>query len=539
VISRSLFLFQIVIVTFVAINFLFNMRATLLFFFIFISVADSFSQNRNSVWCFGDSAGIDFSSGVPVTFATGMDGRGSCSSIADTSGNLLFYAFTDGYSNGDWSTRVFNRQHYSMPSADSITGAAWYNELVIINKPRSNHEYYLFSVGLDSPNNQGLFYSLVDMNADGGLGDVVQENIQINSNRNADCIHAIKHGNGRDWWIISKYSSPIAPNQYNRFYIYLVTSDSIYSPIILDFNDATDSDFQKIIFNSNGTKFMLLNISGFMCEYEFDRCTGIINNPNVIYPDIIIPPFNRQFWEGAYSPNDQIFYATTTNYNGNPKKYLLQFDLTASNIALSCDTINWWKAPKGPGSVRLAPDGRIYLSRAYESLSVWSFPYADTMYNNINMNLSVINYPDSLGTACDFQNFSFNLGGKRTYYGLPNNPNYDLGPLTGSPCDTLTGISLTPVLPEGAGALYVYYNPVWQKAFINAKGLRGRNVRMSVYDLLGNVVYAEENLTPALSSGEGGGYFTKDLNCAAFAKGMYIVSLETDKERLVKKFIKD
>jgi hypothetical protein len=40
------------------------MRATLLFFLIFISAADSFSQNRNSVWCFGDSAGIDFSSGA-------------------------------------------------------------------------------------------------------------------------------------------------------------------------------------------------------------------------------------------------------------------------------------------------------------------------------------------------------------------------------------------------------------------------------------------------------------------------------------------
>jgi len=50
------------------------------------------SQDRNSVWCFGDSAGIDFGSGVAVPIASGMDGRGSCASIADENGNLLFYA---------------------------------------------------------------------------------------------------------------------------------------------------------------------------------------------------------------------------------------------------------------------------------------------------------------------------------------------------------------------------------------------------------------------------------------------------------------
>jgi hypothetical protein len=53
------------------------------------------------------------------------------------------------------------------------------------------------------------------------------------------------------------------------------------------------------------------------------------------------------------------------------------------------------------------------------------------------MNLGVVNNPDSTGSACDFQPFSFYLGGKRTYVGLPNNPNYSLGPLVDSFCDTV------------------------------------------------------------------------------------------------------
>jgi hypothetical protein len=53
------------------------------------------AQNRNSIWVFGDSSLVDFgNAGSPVTGVSGMDGRGSCVSISDTSGSLLFYAFT-------------------------------------------------------------------------------------------------------------------------------------------------------------------------------------------------------------------------------------------------------------------------------------------------------------------------------------------------------------------------------------------------------------------------------------------------------------
>ncbi|MBK7388264.1 MAG: hypothetical protein IPI23_04070 [Bacteroidetes bacterium] len=72
--------------------------------------------------------------------------------------------------------------------------------------------------------------------------------------------------------------------------------------------------------------------------------------------------------------------------------------------------------------MKLAPDGKIYLSCAYYDGISFNYPYNSTEYNTTNMYLSVINYPDSLGTACGYNPFSFYLGGKRTYYGLPNNP---------------------------------------------------------------------------------------------------------------------
>ncbi|MBK8414856.1 MAG: hypothetical protein IPL22_10415 [Bacteroidetes bacterium] len=110
----------------------------------------------------------------------------------------------------------------------------------------------------------------------------------------------------------------------------------------------------------------------------------------------------------------------------------------------------------------------------------------DSVYNVVNMNLSVINFPDSLGLACDFQPFSFYMGGKRAYKGLPNNPDYDLPALAGSPCDTLVGLVEAPENLQAA--LNVFYHKAWEKAFINASNLKGKAGKLLVYDMQGKVV---------------------------------------------------
>ena len=232
---------------------------------------------------------------------------------------------------------------------------------------------------------------------------------------------------------------------------------------------------------------MNINTVGYMCEYDFDRCSGVINNPHVIYPEITTFPYNRVFWEGAYSPDDSVFYATTNTVSGVNYSYLLQYDLTAFDIPASCDTLDSATVPIGTGAVRLAPDDKIYFSRAYKSLTANSYPYADSMYNYINMNLSVINEPNNLGAACNYQPFSFYLGGKRTYLGLPNNPDYDLGALTGSVCDTLTNLTPDPS-PLGEGSIKVFPNPAKEKVRFEYSEPVSENSQIEVYDNLGVMV---------------------------------------------------
>jgi hypothetical protein len=489
------------------------------------------AQNRNNVWTFGDSTGIDFNnSGNIQPINSASLSRGSCVSICDTNGQLQFYAHTMNHPL--WSqgytqlTAVHEANGNLMQSGDSIIGEGWAHELTIIPKPGSSNLYYLFSIGIVF-NPKGFYYSTIDMNANGGLGAVVQKNIQLNSFRNADCVTAIQHGNGRDWWVISKYSDNSTTT--NRFYLYLVTPDTISLSSIQDMSNALNGDLHHLCFNSTGSKLMQSNRAGFLCDYDFDRCTGIISNQSIIYPEQQ-SNFSRNIVDVAYSPDDTKLYISTSYYINIDTSYLIQYDLTAANIAASADTLHRISWPVQGGAVRLAPDGKIYYTCFYD----WGFPgypYPDTVHNVYNENLGVINYPDSLGAACNFQPFSFYLGGKRTYYGLPNNPNYSLGPLVGSGCDTLH-VGVNSIDVNNHAQLFVYYQSDWQSLFVNASGIKGKSCVLKIVDMNGRMVYSSTKTTQPP-------YFTQDVDCSALAKGMYVVQLLTEKEVMSKKFVKE
>ncbi|MBL0074165.1 MAG: hypothetical protein IPP34_21140 [Bacteroidetes bacterium] len=103
-----------------------------------------------------------------------MDGRGSCVSIADSSGSLLFYAYTRALVNGN-SGLVYSSNHQLMQNGNLIAGQAWYKEMVIVPDPSIVNKFYLFSLCITSLCPPGLYYSKIDMNQNGGLGAVDQK----------------------------------------------------------------------------------------------------------------------------------------------------------------------------------------------------------------------------------------------------------------------------------------------------------------------------------------------------------------------------
>jgi WD40 repeat protein len=318
----------------------------------------------------------------------------------------------------------------------------------------------------------------------------------------------------------------------NTFYLYLATPQGLSGPFIQNVGTSVSSGagFRRNEFSKDGTKLFSSTTTGLIELYDFNRCTGIISTPTIISQYSLAAPV-KSFWSLAVSPDKSKMYVTTTNTGAtSDSSFLIQFDLNSSNILGTSDTLFALKRPQEFANMQIGPDNKLYICTWYTAADgCFDYLYCDSTRNQTNLNLSVVNYPDSLGAACDFQPFSFYLGGKRAYCGLPNNPNYELGPLLGSSCDTLTvGIAENPMYSNN---IIVYYDGDWETAFINAKNLRGKHFKFELFNINGQLIKQEEG---QLNSE----FYTQNLNMSSYADNIYIVRLITEKEVLTTRFVK-
>ena len=93
--------------------------------------------------------------------------------------------------------------------------------------------------------------------------------------------------------------------------------------------------------------------------------------------------------------------------------------------------------------------------------------------------------PDSPGIACN--RLQHNILLPHFNLTIPNFPNYDLGVLPGSPCDTL-GLNLTPALSKGEGAIRLSPNPASNSFYIKYDIPTNENLLFVLYDSYGNEV---------------------------------------------------
>ena len=495
---------------------------SLLVFFLLASgsVGTSFGQNQNSIWCFGDSSGIDFSNGFAQNFVSAIDSRGTCASIADETGNLLFYCGTRAGIGGP-TGRVWNRAHQLMPNGDTLAGQAWYNEFLILPHPADSTLLYIMSVYINDPVIHGVYYSLVDITQDNGLGDIVLKNVRVSNINLWDVLAAVQHANGRDWWVVTRELVDTIFSGGNQFHVFLISPNGI-SESIQSLGLARYGNAGNLTFSPQGDRLLFTSYNGIIALFDFDRCTGVLSN------QVIIDQQNTDvaYWGSCFSPSGERIYISTSN----EESILYQYDLTAPIIRytqLPLDTNR--ECLYSGGQLRLAPDGKVYWSSVWYNGHQFPYPYQDTMYHPVNTHLSVINDPDALGTACNYVRFGHYLGGQRTYLGLPNNPDYSLGPVAGSICDSLTTNVTAPPLQEAA--LHLFYHPDWKQLFVNASGIKGTRGQLQLYNTTGALLHTEPaSIQPP--------YYTRQLDLSDLAQGVYILVLQTTTERLSERFVK-
>ncbi len=325
------------------------------------------AQKEENVWATGYQSGIDFNSGGPVAITSAFKsfGEGSAS-VCDANGRLLFY--TEG-------SYIWDRTHQLMPSGKNLTGlpnsptdttisatASCSQGTVIVPMPDSGNKYYVFSLSeVELSTLAGrLYYSVVNMDLNGGLGDVEpgRKGIFLDSVL-TEKMTATVGDRCNIWLLVHSLRSPAS------FKAFEITANGINRTPVVSAAGTMNGGLYTIgvmKVSPDRKKVVTANTSGKLELYDFDAATGIVSNAVVLSNDAC--------YGVCFSGNSSKLYAAV--YAGP----MYQFDLDAPDA----DAIRNSRTEIGPTSftdLKLGPDGKVYF------------------------NQGVINAPDAAGTACD------------------------------------------------------------------------------------------------------------------------------------------
>ena len=149
-----------------------------------------FNSNENVVQ-------LDFSTEPPTVLGTGT--QGSLEGIVhyeNDNGNLLFWFNTDASAVGS----VYNQNGDKMLGSDGIFADNSSAEICVAPSPNNSSQYYLL---YNAANCTKLYYAIVDMSLNGGLGDVIALNTVISDNNFSEGIEVIAIPQTNDYWLVT------------------------------------------------------------------------------------------------------------------------------------------------------------------------------------------------------------------------------------------------------------------------------------------------------------------------------------------------
>ena len=398
------------------------MKKSLLLLTLFCFYQTIFSQNEASNWYFGQFAGLKFNAtnGSVTAITDGqLNTLEGCTSISDTDGNLLFYS--DGRT-------VWNSLHQPMANASEALGTGLKGDDsstssgLIVPKPQDPNFYYIFTVdephhfnSVAFPNqvdgdgvNDGLMYSLVDINLNGGLGDVdpLEKNVPLITYdvtnpdevdfKCSEKITAVKADDCSSFWVISHFT--------NKFYAFKVDVNGVNTtPVISEVGpEVPVSGYRRnalgyIKASPDGTRLVVAHLGfattlageapGGVYLFDFDNDTGVVSNEQILYgPENGDSPYGVEF----SAENRKVYATINAGANGSGPSSVVQWDLESADIPASqvvIHTSNTFSA----GALQLGINRKIY--RAQVNLQN---PGPSARF------LGVIENPEANGTAADY-----------------------------------------------------------------------------------------------------------------------------------------
>jgi hypothetical protein len=471
-------------------------KTFLTFLFILSTVLIIYSQNSADIrrtyhWYFGNGAGLDFSSGEAVAITNSpMTTLEGCASICDTCGNLLFY--TDG-------DTVWDRNNNVMPNGIGLMGCnSSTQSSLIIPQPENDSLYYIFLTDCaEHLGANGLRYSIVNINLNGGLGEVIHKNTLLFAPA-MEKLAATYHANKRDIWIlaVNRYPPGPPPDTTMQYVAYLLTENGINTTPV---NSASIIKPHKL-----EDSYLRFSYKGNMIANAWHSSLydtieiGHFNNDSGVITDLITlnsenGNIRYEPYGLVFSPDDSKFYASfydiTSDYPDWHSK-IYQYDIStydSATIASSKTLIQYADSinpdlPEYMG-MQVGSDGRIYIA-------IWNCQglsaYPDT--------IAVILDPNLSGVACNFVEKGIYIGGGSQAV-LPNFvDSYFNGPWL-PPC--ITSIENPENSTNLSCDIEIYPNPFNDYTEINIKNVNilvNEKHDIKLYDLFGHIVlYTETN----------------------------------------------
>jgi hypothetical protein len=448
------------------------------------------AQKHDYVWTFGKGDAYPSFGGTNINFnktppdtdyvKRAINFGFDCASICDERGNLLFC--TNGCKIFSGKNRLVKNGTGLNPGILSTQNCPYGNLMtqgsLFLPHPKDTSLYYLFHLRPEFVEKNALggigdkiYYTLLDKRGDNGNGEVLSKNNIIHEDTLAfGKMTAVRHGNGRDWWIVVPR---MLKNQYIKL---LLTSEGIKGPFFqnIGLKNLDDDGTGQAVFSPDGTKYIHFDRYNDLNIFDFDRCTGKLSNTkHILLPiagDSIVIQNDKypKYTVGgvAVSSNSKYLYVTT-------EPIVYQYNLKAIDIEKSYIEVAQYDGFISDGSwtsfyvSHIAPDNKIYI----------------TCTGDVKL-LHVINNPDEEGLACNVKQHSFQLP---TYKGfsIPNFPNFRLGKIDKAICETPIAAKET----QNDINFSIFPNPSNGQLTLQHKSENTEKIVWELYNNMGILIY--------------------------------------------------
>jgi hypothetical protein len=353
-----------------------------------------------------------------------------------------------------------------------VTGYIMSRSMMALPLPESNSQWILLHEGgKNDPARKliygPLYYTLIDMSLNNGAGGVISKNNVLWDATEVEPFAVVRHGNGRDWWlVVPEYST-------NHYLSWLLTPQGLISmPMQTAGNSLSCRKVGSTIFSPDGRRYA----RGQNCAavaMNFDRCTGQLFGATFMEREPSI------FGGGGmvFSDNNRWLYALS-------QLSLFRADLTEDSPVLD----SLYKQPYILDSsiyvhatslayMQQAPDGKIYISSQHRERYLAAFTVTEDTFAYLHEYLPLP------------------VPNVRT---LPHFPNFRLYDLPGSACDTLGINDPTVAVEEIRKDVFftLFPNPAEDQVTISYKLPQGSsNASLEITDQAGRVFRSIQQLS--------------------------------------------